>query len=168
MKTYQKKVCLLGDFAVGKTSLIRRFVERRFDEKYHTTVGVVVSRKRLTYTDHSVSLLIWDLAGGREFHQTGYLAGVAGGMLVCDLTRHSTLAIFRQNAEQLRAVNPEVRLVLIANKSDLSNERAISDEELAAIAAELNTPLFVTSAKTGDDVDRAFILLADLLVTEAS
>lgn len=164
MKTYQKKICLLGDFAVGKTSLVRRYIEGIFDEKYLTTVGVVVSRKSVIMPEYSANLLIWDLAGGRDFTHTGYLAGVAGALLVCDLTRHSTLAAYRIYAEQVNGFNPHAGLVLIANKSDLVEERAISDEELQALSIELNAPLFVTSAKTGDMVEMAFIHLTEFLV----
>jgi small GTP-binding protein len=166
MRTYQKKICLLGDFAVGKTSLVRRYIEGIFDEKYLTTVGVVVSRKSLTYQAHSINLLIWDLAGGRDFSHSGYLAGVAGAMLVCDITRATTLAAYRTYAHQIRQVNPNASLVLLANKSDLANDRSITDEELQTIAHELASPLFITSAKLGDSVDAAFTHLAEHLVAK--
>lgn len=165
MRIYQKKVCVLGDFAVGKTSLIKRYIERRFDEKYLTTVGVVVSRKQLVYPEHTVNLLIWDLAGGRDFSHTGYLAGVSGGFIVCDLTRSSTLAAFREYTEQIHAISPQATLILLANKADISHERSISDEQLQAITNELDIPVLLTSAKTGEMVDQAFTLMADLLVT---
>ena len=164
MKTYQKKVCLIGDFAVGKTSLIRRFVEGIFDEKYLTTVGVVVSRKSLTLGDYSIKLLIWDLAGGRDFAHPGYLAGVAGALLVCDLTRTSTLAVLRAYAQQVRDVNPQATILLLGNKADLADERAITDEQLQAISAELNASVLLTSAKSGENVEAAFLLMARQLV----
>lgn len=164
MRMIQKKVCLLGDFAVGKTSLIRRFVEGRFDDKYLTTVGVVVSRKTVEYSDKTVNLLIWDLAGGRDFRQSGYLIGVAGALIVCDLTRVSTLSSYYENADQLRQFNPEVKLVLLANKSDLIDERAIPEEQLITWARELESPLLLTSAKTGEQVDNAFRTLSDSLL----
>lgn len=164
MQNYQKKICLLGDFAVGKTSLIRRFVEGRFDENYLTTVGVVVSRKRIDYPEIALNLLIWDLAGGRDFSQSGYLVGVAGALLVCDLTRVTTLAHYRIYANQIRQNNREAKLILLANKSDLDDEREITDEQLHSIAHELSAPLLVTSAKTGEQVDPAFSLLADQLI----
>lgn len=167
MKTHQKKICLLGDFAVGKTSLIRRYVEGIFDEKYLTTVGVVVSRRMLVRERDSINLLIWDLAGGRDFSHTGYLIGVSGALLVCDLTRYETLAAYRAYAEQVRAINPRVAIILIANKSDLVDQRSISDEELQTISQELGAPLFITSAKTGDLVEKAFTQLAtELVATE--
>jgi small GTP-binding protein len=165
MRTIQKKICLLGDFAVGKTSLIRRYVEGRFDDTYLTTVGVVVWRKPLIYPECTLNLLIWDLAGGRDFSQSGYLIGLAGAMLVCDLTRPPTLATVRAYASQVRQVNPLASLILLANKCDLVEDRAIEDEQLNAVAQELNATLEVTSAKTGHQVAVAFKLLADALIS---
>lgn len=166
MNTYQKKVCLLGDFAVGKTSLIRRFIEGRFDDKYLTTVGVVVSRKQVSRPDYAVNLLIWDLAGGRDFSHSGYLAGLAGGMLVCDLTRAATMASYATYAQQIRSANPHAIIILLANKSDLADDCAITDEQLQAIAVEYNARLFTTSAKTGENVEQAFMALVDGWVAE--
>ena len=165
MRTIQKKVCLLGDFAVGKTSLIRRYVEGIFDESYLTTVGVVVTRKALVYPDIALNLLIWDLAGGRDFSQSGYLIGVASAFIVCDLTRATTLTTCHAYSSQVRQLNPDAELVLLANKSDLIDDRIISDEQLWAIAGELDAPLLFTSAKTGEQVEAAFLRLADSLVT---
>lgn len=165
---YQKKVCLIGEFAVGKTSLIRRYVEGRFDEKYLTTVGTVVTRKIVPVSDHIVHLLIWDLAGERRYSRSRYLVGLAGGLLVCDLTRAETLDAFRGYAADIFEVNPQAELVLLANKSDLSDERVITDEQLIAVAREIQAPLFVTSAKTGDQVEAAFTLLAERLAPPKS
>jgi small GTP-binding protein len=168
MRTIQKKICLLGDFAVGKTSLIRRFVEGRFDDEYLTTVGVVVSRKSLLYPEYTLNLLIWDLAGGRDFSQSGHLIGVAGAMLVCDLTRPATLASVHTYAGHVRQVNPQARLILLANKCDLTEERIIQDEQLHAMAGELDASMEITSAKTDQGVDAAFNSLADGLINSLS
>lgn len=162
-KLYQKKVCLLGEFAVGKTSLIRRFVERRFDEKYLTTVGTVVTRKAVPVAGVMVNLLIWDLAGGRNFSRSSYLVGLAGALLVCDLTRNETLDAFRGYVANVQQVNPQAVVILLANKSDLTDERVITAEQLQAMAKETGAPLFLTSAKTGDQVETAFTLLAERL-----
>lgn len=165
MKIVQKKVCLLGDFAVGKTSLVRRFVESRFDDKYLSTIGVKVSRKTLERETSKLNLLIWDLVGGNEFSraETGYLQGTAGALIVCDLTRADTLQALRRYTNQVRAIYPEVALVFLGNKVDLTKERAIDDEMLTAVSAELNAPLHLTSAKTGENVEAAFAHLADLI-----
>lgn len=164
-RIYQKKICLLGDFAVGKTSLIRRFVEERFDEKYLTTIGVMVSRKKVKLSASTMHLLIWDLAGGRDFSQSGYLTGLAGALLVCDLTRAETLAAYRLYTTQVRQVNPNAHIILLANKSDLTSTRSLLDEQLLPVAQEVGAPLLMTSAKTGDHVDQAFMMLAKRLVT---
>lgn len=162
MRTVQKKVCLLGDFAVGKTSLIRRFVEGRFDDKYLSTIGVKISRKSLARPDHVLNLLIWDLAGGEDYSKMGahYLRGAVGALLVCDLTRPETLALLPTYAQQLRALKPDAALVLAGNKLDLHEAQQISEAALAAAADELGAPYILTSAKSGAFVEDAFHQLA--------
>ena len=142
MSVIQKKVCLLGEFAVGKTSLIRRFVEGKFEEKYLSTIGVAVSRKSVQLDDYTVKLLIWDLAGGDDYTNSSYLLGAAGGIIVCDLTRIDTLNALTIYHRQLRLANPKAQIVLIANKVDLEAKRAISDEDLTAVA---NLVLYVAA-----------------------
>jgi small GTP-binding protein len=163
MRIVQKKICVLGDFAVGKTSLIRRYVEGLFDDKYLTTVGVVISRKVMAHPDYALHLLIWDLAGGRDFSHSRYLLGTAGALLVCDLTRAETLSAYEDYAGQVRRVNAQVPLFLLANKADLDEQRVISDELLAACSRDLGAPFLLTSAKTGDNVEAAFTRLAEML-----
>lgn len=168
MNNYQKKICLLGEFAVGKTSLIRRFIEGIFDDKYLTTIGVVVSRKSIAFPQVNVNLLVWDLAGGRDFSQTNYLAGVTGALIVCDLTRPSTLAAYHTYSRQVLQVNAKAQLILLANKSDLSSQREISEEELVAVSNEIGAPYLLTSAKTGDMVEFAFTELARKILNSPS
>lgn len=165
MKIFQKKICLLGDFSVGKTSLIRRFVEERFDETYLSTIGVHMSRKRLERTDHFLDFFIWDLIGGEDFEKIGrnYLLGAAGALIVCDLTRPDTVPKLAYYAEQLRAVNETAVLIFIGNKVDLTDERAVSDDDLRQALAGLTDSYLLTSAKTGENVNEAFCQLADAL-----
>lgn len=165
MKIVQKKICLLGDFAVGKTSLIRRYVEERFDETYLSTIGVHMSRKRLERANHFLDFFIWDLVGGEDFQQVGrnYLLGAAGALIVCDLTRPETLPKLAYYAQQIRAVNETAALIFIGNKIDLSDERAISYEDLCQVLEPFALNLFLTSAKTGENVNTAFAQLADAL-----
>lgn len=163
MSTVMKKVCLLGDFSVGKTSLVRRFVEGRFDDRYLSTIGVKISRKELERETHTLNLLIWDLAGSEEFEHVSqrYLLGASGALIVCDLTRPDTVAVLEDYAEQMTAMNPDVAIVLIGNKVDLVEERAVEDDTIAAAAEALGRPWLLTSAKSGEKVDDAFLLLAD-------
>jgi small GTP-binding protein len=156
----QKKICLLGDFAVGKTSLVRRFVEGRFDDKYLSTIGVKVSRKTLARPYGEMNLLVWDLAGSSEFdapHEVNYLRGAAGAVITCDLTRLGTLGAFEKYSRLMRAVNPNAILLFVANKQDLSVEREISDEKIRAACLPWNGGrFFLSSAKTGEQVELIF------------
>jgi small GTP-binding protein len=165
MKMIQVKVCLLGDFGVGKTSLVRRFVEGRFDDRYLSTIGVKISRKVIDRSDRQLSLLIWDLAGGESFerYEASYLRGVSGALVVCDLTRRDTLKYIHHYADQLRQANPSTALVFAANKVDLVDEYEIMPEELRLLGDTLRVPSLFTSAKTGEQVEAAFTILADLV-----
>ena len=170
MTVLGKKVCLLGDFAVGKTSLVRRFVYNRFDDKYLSTIGVKVSRKTVSvpHQDQIVPLtmLLWDLAGSEEFSpmRASYLRGAAGGILVCDLTRPETLNNLFTYVEDLLRLNPAARLILAANKHDLADQHYLSETNIAEAADQLDTTYYLTSAKTGTDVETLFRQLGQLLI----
>jgi small GTP-binding protein len=172
----QKKICLLGDFAVGKTSLVRRFVEGRFDEKYLSTIGVKVDRKvlhlpspHLEEEKVELTFMLWDLAGGPEFSPVvpSYYRGSAGAILTCDLTRPETLAGLERYVQGFLDANPSARLIMAANKADLVEERGLSDESLNDFATANRFPLFVTSAKTGELVEEMFRQLGTLILTGA-
>jgi small GTP-binding protein len=168
MTVIQKKVCLLGDFSVGKTSLVRRFVEGRFDDKYLSTIGVRISRKTLLRANGELHFLLWDLAGAQEFNtQASYLVGAAAALIVCDLTRRETLTTCAKYAQQVRALNVLAPLVLVGNKIDLTAARAFTEAELQACSATLDSAYVLTSAKTGAGVDLAFELLASKLEVSA-
>jgi small GTP-binding protein len=155
---FQWKICYLGDFAVGKTSLIRRFVEGNFDDRYLSTIGVKVLRKTLRAADEDIHLLVWDMAGDDRFAQvqTSYLSGSAGAVIVADLTRHETLASLAQLAGQVRRLNPKAALVFVGNKCDLVEEIEISVAELQAQADACSARCLVASAKTGAQVEAIF------------
>ncbi len=165
MTVIQKKICLLGDFAVGKTSLIRRFVEGRFDDRYHSTMGVKVSRKTLARPYGELNLLVWDLAGGNGFEtikRSSYLLGAAGALIVCDLTRLDSLDGLERYAHHMQQVDRNIPITLVANKADLKNERIISDTDLQAAFESIGDGKFLlASAKTGEQVEAAFIRLAE-------
>lgn len=169
MIALSKKVCLLGDFAVGKTSLVRRFVYNMFDDKYLSTLGVKVSRKNvvLPLRDQVVdlTLMLWDLAGSEEFNdlRASYLRGAAGGLLVCDMTRPDTLASLREYAAGLRAVHATAPLVIAANKDDLRDQHLVTVDQVREAAHALEAVCFFTSARTGQNVEDAFRHLGRLL-----
>jgi small GTP-binding protein len=166
MTIIQKKICLLGDFGVGKTSLVQRFVEGRFDDKYLSTVGVKISRKTLTRPYGDMNMLVWDLAGSNGFESSGasYMQGAAGALIVCDLTRRDTLIAFENYARQVRTINPDIQLAFVCNKADLTHTRDISDiDMLTDLSSLCEKNFFLTSAKTGEQVEDAFSYLADIL-----
>lgn len=164
-----RKICLLGDLGVGKTSLVRRFVEQRFDERYLSTLGVAVNRKVIHLErpePTALSLLLWDIAGSEPFSQVvhSYYRGAAGALLVCDLTRPETLASLAQYAHAMRSVNPGVTFTLMGNKADLAGQREIVDDQLGIAAGQLQAPWYLSSARTGEGVEPAFQALAATVV----
>lgn len=168
MQLIQKKICLLGDFAVGKTSLVRRYVEGSFSDKYLSTIGIKISRKLLTRQQYQLNMLIWDLAGGEEFsgHDKNYLRGAAGALLVCDLTRLETFPILAMYAKQLAEISPKAIMVIAGNKADLVQDISLNISELETISQNIGCPFLLTSAKTGENVEKIIDLLADKLLEE--
>jgi small GTP-binding protein len=170
MQPIHRKICLLGDFAVGKTSLVRRYVEGSFDDRYLSTIGVKVSRKVLTRQQHQLHLIIWDLAGGEEFsgQDRNYLRGAAGALLVCDLTRPETFPILSAYARQLVELNPGAAVVVAGNKLDLVGDVPAAVAGVEAICRELACSFLLTSAKTGENVEETIDLLADRLIPDGT
>ncbi len=162
------KICLLGEFSVGKTSLIRRFVEGVFDDRYLSTLGVKISRHTMQLAQTEMQLLIWDTAGGEAFEQVvqNYYRGAAGALLVCDLTRPETLAALRDYAGAFHRASPTTPLVIAANKADLTTERRLADDDIAAMATELAANWLFTSARTGEGVSEAFQRLGQQIIEQ--
>ena len=158
----QKKVCILGAFAVGKTSLVRRFIEDGFDEKYLTTVGVQIKKRSLTVNETEVNLIIWDLAGEDEFQkvQLSYLRGAAAYVLVADGTRPTTLDTAKILHQRVADTIGTVPFVLLINKQDVRDDWEL-DERVLADYEQAGWTIIETSAKTGDGVERAFHQLAE-------
>ena len=162
-----KKICLLGDGAVGKTSLIRRFVYDIFDDEYISTIGTKVTKKWVeTIKGVKVNLFIWDILGQKkhkDIHST-YYKGASGVIVVCDLTKKETFENMDNWIYAFMEVVGETHLMLIGNKSDLENMVVVREKTINEKASELNVPCFITSAKTGKNVEKAFRTLADLVV----
>ena len=166
MPVLQKKVCLLGDFAVGKTSLVHRFVEGTFSDKYLSTIGAKVSRKLVSVQGCMISMLIWDLVGGEATRlMRNYYRGASGAILVCDLTRNETFDVLIRYAESFREVNPKSPVIIVGNKVDLITERTVDDARLARLAAKFRTAWYTTSAKTGEHVEELFLALGHRMLS---
>lgn len=161
----QKKVCMLGSYAVGKTSLVRRFVTSIFSDTYLTTVGVKIDKKVLRVEEQDMTLVLWDIYGEDEFQRLrmSYLRGASGYLLVADGTRRATLdkAIAIKEAAE-NALGP-VRFVVVLNKSDLAEEWEIDAEKENELASR-GWSVMRTSAKTGEGVDQAFNTLAKAML----
>ncbi len=164
----QKKVCMLGGFAVGKTSLVRRFVTNVFSAHYQTTVGVTVEKKTVTVDHQDAMLMLWDLYGEDEFQHVreSYLRGSSGYILVIDGTRKATLDTARLLQQTVvRTVGP-LPFVAIINKSDLQSEWEI-DQPVIEQLREQGWSVFFGSAKLGQGVDELFGCLAAMLLSPA-
>ncbi len=161
----QKKICMLGTFAVGKTSLVARFVKSIFSEKYHTTVGVKIDKKSVTLGEQELALVLWDIHGEDEFQKIrqSYLRGTAGYLLVADGTRRATLETAQALQENVEAIVGKVPFILLLNKCDLTAEWEIEPAAIEALTASGWTVL-ETSAKTGQGVEEAFTTLARKLL----
>lgn len=161
----QKKVCMVGVYATGKTSLVRTFVHGKFSEKYLSTVGVKIDRKPVQVRGQDVNLLLWDLEGrdGVQDIQTSYLRGAAGVIYVADGTRRETVAQVFELQDLVRRAVGDVPEVLALNKVDLTDQWIVTTEDRAGLA-RVPWHLFDTSAKTGDGVETAFHWLAEAMV----
>ncbi|MBI4999939.1 MAG: GTP-binding protein [Euryarchaeota archaeon] len=169
----KRKIVLLGDSEVGKTSLIRRYVTDKFDDKYITTIGTKVTKKELVVRKGSaeidLTLMIWDVLGQKGYTsiQAKSYVGTDGVLFVCDLTRRESLDSVRGYwMTELEKVAKKAPAVLVGNKVDLREQRAISDERLARFASELGFSHFASSAKTGENVEALFARLGELVVEE--
>jgi len=160
--TLQKKICMLGAFSVGKTSLVKRFVESVFSETYLTTVGVKIDKKTVELSNRIVNLILWDLAGEDDISslRMSYLRGSAGYLLVADGTRPSTLEVALSLRQRVEVEFGPLPFVLLLNKNDLREEWAIRDEEVEGLRRD-GWWVRPTSARTGEGVDDAFGALAD-------
>jgi small GTP-binding protein len=161
----QKKVCMLGSFSVGKTSLVRRFVESIFDETYHTTIGVKVDKKVVSVSGEAVTLMLWDIYGEDLFQKMrmSYLRGMAGYLLVVDGTRRQTLADALALHERIVQEIGKLPAVLVLNKDDLKDQWEI-DAVQEATLAENGWTVRHTSAKTGEAVENVFLHLGQAML----
>lgn len=157
----QKKICMLGTFAVGKTSLVQRFVQSIYSDKYHTTVGVKIDKKQVQVGEQEAMLLLWDVEGAETAQELrkSYLRGAAGYLLVADGTRRDTLYKALEIQTRAQETVGDVPFLLLINKADLIEQWEIDTRETEALAAK-NWQIIETSAKSGASVEDAFLTLA--------
>lgn len=169
-KKMKMKICMVGEGAVGKTSLIRRFVLDKFDDKYLQTLGTKVSKKEIVvdYPERDVELqvdmTIWDIMGQKGFRELlkeAYFYGAKGIIAVCDVTRKDTLSELDDWIEGVYSVTGRVPIEFLANKVDLKDAKAIAEKDLEQASRAYDSKYFFTSAKTGVNVEEAFKELAE-------
>lgn len=160
---------MLGSFSVGKTSLVRRFVESMFDEKYHTTIGVKVDKKNLQVDGEELTLVLWDIHGEDVFQKMRmtYLRGMSGYLLVVDPTRRQTLDDALSLQGRVQEAMGRIPWILILNKCDLIAEWEIDLERMGALQGS-GQAVVRTSAKTGEGVEEAFSHLAKAMLDSPS
>ena len=163
----QKKICMLGSFSVGKTSLVRRFVATIFDEHYHTTIGVKIDKKIVQAEGGEVTLVLWDIHGEDVYQKIhmSYLRGMSGYLLVVDGTRRQTLEDALALNERVIQEAGKVPAVLVFNKSDLADKWEIDSARESELTAAGWT-IIRTSAKTGDSVEEVFAKLTAAMLAQ--
>ena len=171
-KHLKSKVCLVGDKAVGKTSLIRRYVQNMFDEHYITTIGTRVSKKevRVLFPERDmridIDMTIWDIMGEtgfRELLKDAYFYGANGVLAVADVTRRQTLDGLDVWIDGVEQIVGKVPILIAVNKTDLPSGAQFSERDVAQFARAYESEFLLTSAKTGANVEEAFQRLGALV-----
>lgn len=170
-----KKVLLIGDPAVGKTSLVRRFVLDIFDDSYISTLGTKVTNKTMIITLPEINqkvelkLMIWDVMGQKEYQmiQESAYMGSNGAIIVGDLTREDSLTHLGNWVSDLFNITSVIPLVFVGNKVDLLDPATINREELEHLAMSYEAPFVYTSAKSGENVENMFEILAKMLANSS-
>jgi small GTP-binding protein len=171
LRRIKRKALLLGDGAVGKTSLIRKFVTDKFDDKYITTIGTKITKKEISFRESNIelTLMMWDVLGQQGYTavQSASYRGAEGAVMVCDLTRAETLtSIEKYWMPELEKVVGEIPIVIVGNKVDLVDQRQISEEALSDFARLHGAPHYLSSARTGERVEDLFRKLGELVLAE--
>ncbi|HEY4704821.1 MAG TPA: Rab family GTPase [Thermoplasmata archaeon] len=170
------KICLVGEAAVGKSSLIRRYVENLYSDSYLMTIGARVSKKRLYVPFGAdplpvlLELAVWDIMGQpkfRELLQEAYFTGVTGIIGVTDLSRPDTLTALYEWIDRVDRVTSQAALVIAANKADLAADAKVKTADVEALANAFHSEWRPTSAKTGKNVEEVFQLLGARIVARA-
>jgi small GTP-binding protein len=180
------KVCLLGDIAVGKTSLIRRFVFDKFEDKYISTIGAKVTKKslKIPYPEYDrkidLTLMIWDIMGQHidrlpstltQYEHyvppKNYFRNAKGAIIVCDITREDTFEHMKNWIKHLFDLSGKVPLILTGNKLDLISETDFPISKISGFAKENDGIGLLTSAKSGENVEKMFYTIGDMIVKQA-
>ena len=160
-----KKICLLGSFSVGKTSLVERYVRSIFSDRYLSTVGVKISKKNLVVKGQDVSLILWDMEGKDDYSNINlsHLRGAMGLFLVADGLRRETLDDASKLQTVADAMLGDIPRIFLINKTDLANHWEVTRDDIARLEGQ-GLKIMKTSAKTGEGVEAAFLALTEAML----
>lgn len=149
---------MIGHFGVGKTSLVKRYVEGIFSEEYLTTIGVNIEKKTVTIDGIGYNLIIWDIAGEMELEKINksYLLGTHGVLYVFDCGREATYNKLTEDVAALKKQIPNAAISVVGNKKDL-----VTEDQIAAIASGYGENITFTSAKNDSNVEKVFEVLTE-------
>ncbi|UCE72951.1 MAG: GTP-binding protein [Methanomassiliicoccales archaeon] len=164
-----KKISMLGDLAVGKTSLVNRYVFNVFGDEYISTIGTKVVKKKLTHNNRKIVLMIWDIAGETTFNhiRKAYFRGSEAGLVVVDITRKKTLDNVSDWISSFLEITGDSPILILVNKSDLKEDYTFTMDSAHEIAEKFQTKALSTSAKTGENVEEAFHILTELIFSRS-
>jgi len=161
---YSNKLIMCGDFKVGKTSLIRRFVENRFEKDYISTLGVQISKKTINLSESTkMNFIIWDIGGQQHFNlnRARFYNGANAALIVVDRTRSDHLSSIGNWYNDIqKSIKHNIPTIIVGNKSDLSDKIVISEEEIKEVGKQFGFHYILTSALTGENVNDAFLYIA--------
>jgi small GTP-binding protein len=176
IKQIKFKVCMVGEGAVGKTSLIKKFVSDDFEDRYITTLGTKVTKKEIKLKNPKnnelmeVRLLLWDILGQPGFRhllKDAYFYGAQGIIAVCDITRKKTLPELEDWMETVEGISKGIPTVFLGNKCDLVDEQQIDLDDINDFASNYEkSAVYLSSAKTGENVELAFKTISEKILEE--
>ena len=161
----QKKICMVGAFATGKTSLVAQFVKGIYSEKYQTTLGVKIDKKTIETEQDTLNLILWDIHGEDDFQNVrmSYLRGAAAYLLVIDGTRHQSLEVALNLRAKIVESIGNIPFIVAVNKLDLLDQWEVTPHDIEALV-ERGFEVTRTSAKTSIGVEACFLRLADKIM----
>nr|XP_054766182.1 ras-related protein Rab-31-like [Lytechinus pictus] len=165
------KVCFLGSYCVGKTSITQRFVKGRFDEEYISTIGAAFLSKSLFFQNIEYRFALWDTAGQERFRSLAPLTyrSAAAALIVYDITKQDSFDEVDFWLSELRREGPEgILIYVIGNKVDLEAFRVVDQEVAEKFAQTKGAFHFHTSAKTGQGVEEMFFNLCQMDFTKTT
>jgi len=175
---FKLKICLIGESAVGKTSLIKKYVYDQFDDTYSITIGTKVTKKEIklvhpeTSEEIGVYLLIWDLMGQQCFLdllKDSYFFGARGIIAVCDVTREHTLSELHGWLNVALGITKKVPIIFLGNKCDLKDIQQLSLNDIKHFASGYeNSEALLSSVKTGENVELAFQTLSEKMLKDST